>query len=155
MMIKNTKPDWQDHIDSGRKYLKTACNGLDRPSVFNNELIYHLTAMAIEKLLVGVFQYHHQMPADHTLDGLVNDLADICPLDQDLAERIKDLGRFDDMCPLVPVNRAIPNDMQIKAMLAIGRQVADFAMNQVDRACCPQLGEATCTGNLTEIASSG
>jgi hypothetical protein len=37
--------------------------------VFNNELIFQRAAMAIEKLMVGVFQYYHQMPFDHTLDG--------------------------------------------------------------------------------------
>ena len=125
--------DWQDHIDTGCKYLNTARNGLKRPSVFNNELIYHLTAMAIEKLLVGVYQFHKQMPADHTLGGLVDDLASFCYLDKDLGERIKDLARFDDMCPLVPVNRTIPSDAQIKAMLVVGTQVSEFATRQTSR----------------------
>lgn len=123
--------DWQEHIDAGRKYLKTAGSGLARPSVFNNELIYQLTAMAVEKLLVGVFQYHHKLPADHTLDGLVDELALFCPLDRALADGIKALGRYDDMCPLIPVNRIVPDDMQIKAILAVGSQVAAFAAQQV------------------------
>jgi len=119
--------DWEEHITAGCKYLKTAGNGLARPLVFNNELIYQLTAMAVEKLLVGIFQYHHKMPADHTLDGLVDELTLFCPLDKDLADSIKGLGRFDDMCPLVPVNRSIPNDMEIKTILAVGQKVASFA----------------------------
>ena len=126
-----TALDWQEHISTGRKYLKTAGNGLTRPSVFNNELIYQLTAMAVEKLLVAVFQYHHRMPADHTLDGLVDELALFCPLDEDLADRIKELGRFDDMCPLIPVNRIVPDDTEIKAILAVGSQVVAFAERQV------------------------
>jgi len=123
--------DWEEHISAGRKYLKTAGNGLARPLVFNNELIYQLTAMAVEKLLVGVFQYHRKMPADHTLEGLVDELALFCPLDKDLADGIKGLGRFDDMCPLVPVNRSIPSDMEIKTILTVGREVASFAEQQV------------------------
>lgn len=123
--------NWHEHIKAGRKYLKTAINGLARPVVFNNELIYHLTAMAIEKLLVGVWQYHQQMPTDHTLVGLVEELVKFCPMDKDLADGIKETGRFDDMCPLVPVNRSIPNDMQIKTMLAVGQQMAVFAEHQV------------------------
>lgn len=122
--------DWQEHITAGRKYLQTACKGLDRPAVFNNILIYHLAAMAVEKLLVGVWQYHRQMPADHTLDGLVDGLVGICPLGPDLADSIKHIGRFDDMCPLVPPSRSIPNDMEIRAILAVGRQLADFVQRQ-------------------------
>ena len=124
--------DWLEHLTTGQKYLQTARNGLARPSVFNNKLIYHLTAMAIEKMLVGVFQYHRQMPEDHTLDGLVDGLAHICPLDKDLADGIKGIGRFDDMCPLVPVKHRIPDDLEIKAMLAVGEQVAAFADGQVE-----------------------
>ena len=127
--------NWQEHISAGRKYLKTACNGLARPSVFNNELIYQLTAMAVERLLVGVFQYHRKMPADHTLEGLVDELVLLCPLDSELADGIKGLGRFDDMCPLIPVNRMVPDDMEIKAILALGRQVVAFAEQQVRQPC--------------------
>jgi hypothetical protein len=126
--------DWQEHIDAGRKYLQTACKGLDRPTVFNNELIYQLTAMAIEKLLVGVFQYHRKLPADHTLDGLVDGLAGICPLGRELADGIKLIGRFDDMCPLVPPRRCAPDDLEIRAMLAVGKQVAAFAQGETGRA---------------------
>lgn len=118
--------DWQTHLSAGRRYLKTAINGQSRPSVFNNQLIYQLTAMAIENLLTGVYQYHQQMPEDHTLDGLVDGLAAICPLDRNLADSIKGIGRYDDMCPLVPVKQSVPNDLEIKAMLAIGKQVVGF-----------------------------
>jgi hypothetical protein len=129
-----TSLDWQEHVAAGRKYLQTACKGLDRPAVFNNVLIYHLAAMAIEKLLVGVWQYHRQMPGDHTLDGLVDGLAGICPLGKDLAEGIKYVGRFDDMCPLAPPSRSVPDDMEIRAMLAVGKQVVGFVQRQTGQA---------------------
>jgi hypothetical protein len=129
-----TSLDWQEHVAAGRKYLQTACRGLDRPAVFNNVLIYHLAAMAIEKLLVGVWQYHRQMPGDHTLDGLVDGLAGICPLGKDLAEGIKYVGRFDDMCPLAPPSRSVPDDMEIRAMLAVGKQVVGFVQRQTGQA---------------------
>lgn len=118
--------DWQGHIAAGRNYLKTAVNGLARPSVFTNALVYHLTAMAIEHLLAGVYFFHRKMPLDHTLDGLVDGLASFCPLDTHLAESIKCLGQYDDMCPLVPVRRVVPDDMAIRAILAVGKQVAGF-----------------------------
>ena len=53
---------WQEHILAGRDYLKTASNGFSRPAVFNNELIFQLAAMAIERLIVGMAHYHRQLP---------------------------------------------------------------------------------------------
>ncbi|MGD9364867.1 MAG: hypothetical protein PVH87_04165 [Desulfobacteraceae bacterium] len=131
-MKQDSNLDWKQQLNTGRAYLNTAINGLTRPSVFNNALIYQLTAMAIERLLVGVYQYHQQMPVDHTLDGLVDGLSSMCPLEPNLANGIKGISRFDDMCPLIPVNQSVPNDMEIKAMLAIGRQVAGYAEMQVN-----------------------
>lgn len=130
-MIHQTSLDWQAHISAGHKYLKTADNGRNRPTVFNNELIYQLVAMAIENLLVGVWQYHGQMPFDHTLDGLVDGLAQICPLDGDLSERIKAVGRIDNMCALAPSRATIPNDREIQDILAVGHRMGEFASCQV------------------------
>jgi hypothetical protein len=122
---------WQDHILAGRKYLKTASKGLSRPAVFTNELIFQLTALAIEKLIVGMCQYHRQMPLDHSLSGLVEALAPVCRLDDKLADRIKRIEQIDDMCALTPVNRNAPSDMEIQGILEVGRQVAGFAKQHV------------------------
>jgi len=122
---------WNDHIRDGRQYLNTACRGLSRPAVFNNELIFQLAAMAIEKLIVGVCQYHHRMPFDHTLSGLVDGLTPVCPMDAGLAEEIKRIERLDDMCTLAPVRRKVPGDMDIRRILDVGRQVAGFAERHV------------------------
>jgi hypothetical protein len=118
---------WQSHIQDGRKYLKTATNGQSRPAVFNNELIFQLAAMAIEKLMVGVSHYHHQMPFDHTLSGLIDALSPVCPMEPELADRIKAVERMDDMCSLTPVLRSAPGDTAVRDILDVGRQVAVFA----------------------------
>ncbi len=130
-MKSNSNLDWQSHLETGRRYLKTAVNGRTRKSVFNNKLTHQLVAMAMEHLLVGVYHYHHKIPEDHTLDGLVDGILAICIMSPSLAEEIKSVGRYEELCPMVPVNPWIPNDMEIEAMLAIGRRVAGFADLQV------------------------
>lgn len=122
---------WNDHILAGRKYLKTACRGLSRPAVFNNELIFQLAAMAIERLIVGVCQYYNRMPCDHTLSGLLDSLAPECPMDAELAGRIRQIEQLDDMCTLTPAHRKSPGDMDILSVLDVGRQVAGFAEQHV------------------------
>ena len=123
--------DWQEYVKEGHQYFKTAVNGIKRPEVFTPELVYQITAMAIEKMLVGLSQFHRQMPGDHTLEGLVEGLDQICPLEAHLAEQVKALGRLDNMCLLEPVNRLIPDDREISAMLETASQVEVFVLNQV------------------------
>ncbi|MDD5723318.1 MAG: hypothetical protein PHY29_06210 [Syntrophales bacterium] len=123
--------NWQKDIESGQKYLKTAWNGQARPTVFTPELTYQVTAMAIEKLLVGLSRYHNQMSMDHILEGLVDGLALICPIATDQGDGIKALGRFDNMCSLEPANRHIPTGGEVQWMLALARKVETFAMERV------------------------
>lgn len=125
-MLIQSISSWEENVLAGRKYLDTAVKGLDRPSVFNNELIFQLTAMAIEKMIVGMYQYHRHMPFDHTLSGLVEGLASVCPVEAGLAERIKQVEQIDNMCTLAPVRRTEPSVGDIQLVLAVGREVAGF-----------------------------
>ena len=118
--------NWDDHITAGRKYSKTARNGLSRPAVFNNELVFQLAAMAIERFIVGLTQYHHRMPVDHTLSGLVAELIPVCPLSTDLADRIKGIEIVDDMCSLSPAIRIPPGKTAVQEILAVCHEVQDF-----------------------------
>jgi hypothetical protein len=117
---------WQGFIQAGREYLKTASNGVSRPTVFNNELIFQLAAMAIEKLIVGLAHYHHQMPVDNTLSGLVESLSAVCPLDPEMADRIRQIESIDDMCALNVQHREPPGDDATREILAVGKEVAEF-----------------------------
>lgn len=123
--------DWDDHITAGHNYLKTACNGLARPSVFNDELVFQLASMAIERLIVGLSQFHHRMPVDHTLSGLVAELAPICAIPKDLADRIRAIETIDDMCSLSPAQRIPPNQTAVQEVLAVGREVQDFVDGKI------------------------
>ena len=124
---------WDDQIAAGRKYLKTAGNGLSRPSVFNNELIFQLAAMAIEKLIVGVSQYHRQAPVDHTLSGLVEGLESVCPMEANLAGRIRRIEAMDDMCSLSVAHRQPPEDADVQEILAVGSEVIRFVDRSIPR----------------------
>ena len=131
MQIFSSITDWHDHVRAGLKYVKTAGNGLSRRAVFNNELIFQLAAMGIEKIMVGISQYYGQMPSDHTLSGLVDALEDVCALDDDLAGMIRRVEKMDDMCTLSPERRTPPGDMEVQMALLVGREVAAFARHHL------------------------
>lgn len=133
-MLIQSLSGWKDHFIDGRKYLDTAVKGLSRPAVFNNELVFQLAAMGIEKMIIGIYQYHHQMPFDHTLSGLAEGLSSICPMKPELATKIKYIEQIDDMCTLSPVRRKGPCDDDIHRVLETGKEVKDFAVKQFPEA---------------------
>lgn len=131
MRIHSSISAWHAPLREGVQYLTTAGSGLKRRAVFTNEVIFQLAAMGIERIIVGVCQYFGGMPSDHTLSGLVDALAGVCPLDDELAALVKRIEAIDDMCALAPERRAPPGDIDVELALLAGREVTAFARRQV------------------------
>jgi hypothetical protein len=131
MQMLSSISDWHDHVRAGAQYIQTAVGGLQRREVFTNELVFQLAAMGIEKIIVGLCQYYGRMPSDHTLSGLLTDLAAVRPLDEALAERVRRVEMIDDMCTLDAERRIPPGDIEVQLALLTGREVAVFARQHV------------------------
>lgn len=124
--------DWRIHLDNGSRYMETARKGMRRPEVFNNDLILQLTAMAMESLLVSVWQYHGRMPCDHTLSGLVDGLAEFCPLEDKFIDSVKQIESFDDICALMPGIRRSPSDADITRLLDNGESLSRLVRDRLN-----------------------
>lgn len=123
--------DGTEFIQEGHKYLKTARNGLKRREVFNNELIFNLISLSVEKLLVGLCMHRGHMPADHTLAGIVGETNRLCPMEEPLLEAIQMMDRVQDLCSLEVSRGVIVSDKQIRALLKMNGQVAAFVNQHV------------------------
>lgn len=127
----NSSMDWRGHFEAGEKFLQAALNGRLKKSVFTNELIFQITMLAIENLLVGIWQYHGRMPTDHTLGGLVSGMEDFCPMDADLSAAIMELELDENMCALVPATSTVYDDAKIDNTTSVGRHVFQFAQSRL------------------------
>ena len=131
-MQRHSISGWRIHMDNGRRYMDTARRGLARPEVFTNDLILQLAAMAMESLLVSVWQYYGYLPYDHTLSGLVEGLADFCPLSEAFVNCAKQVEGFDDICTLLPGFRRSPSDADIAGILNCGEQLVQFVHSRLN-----------------------
>ena len=118
--------DGAEFIHEGFQYLKTARNGHKRKKVFNNELVFNLIGLSVEKLLVGLCMQRGHMPMDHTLAGIVGETNRLCPMKAPLVEAIQMMDRVQDLCSLDVNSRCIVSDLQIDNLLAMNEQVASF-----------------------------
>jgi hypothetical protein len=72
-MTIRSEDEWRTFIDDGDRYLKAAAGGAARrPEVFTPEILYNLSAMAIEKHAMGYLMVHRRMPENHTLRDLMD-----------------------------------------------------------------------------------
>ena len=118
--------DGVEFIHKGLQYLNTARNGHKRRKVFNNELVFNLIGLSVEKLLVGLCLQRGHMPMDHTLAGIVRETNRLCPMKQPLIEAIQMMDRVQDLCSLDANSQCIVSDLQIENLLAMNEQVASF-----------------------------
>lgn len=130
-MAEETSKGWEVFIQQGRQYMKTAVGGIKRRSVFTNDLLYNIVAMAIEKYFMGFFQYHGQMPENHTLSDLVQGVEKITLLDRGLSEGLLNMDRFQEICAWDTYRRQKPNEEDIEAFLKLGMDVEKFVFENV------------------------
>lgn len=125
--------DWYDHVVAGIQYLKTAVNGQSRPNIFTNELTYNLITLSIEKFLIGLSLHLGEVPPHNRLDGLVQSVAQMEPMDAELIKNVQAIDNYTDLCSLEVYSRPIPNDMEIKAMLDVAKEVEQFVKQSIER----------------------
>ncbi|MCF6290134.1 MAG: hypothetical protein L3J03_03965 [Desulfobacterales bacterium] len=124
--------DWRQYIKEGGQYLNTAVNAArDRPEVFTPEILYNLTAMAIEKFLMGFLMYHGDMADNHTMADLLRSVERHIEVTPGFAGRLLVLDSFQEICDLDTYNIRKPTPEDIVMILAIGHEVKVFVAEHV------------------------
>ncbi|MEW6221054.1 MAG: hypothetical protein AB1634_16190 [Thermodesulfobacteriota bacterium] len=117
-------PDWHRYVRDGEAYLGTALQGAaKRPGVFTPEILLGLTAMAIEKLIMGLLMRHGQLAENHTMADLAAALEHLLGPLPALVGELLFLDSFQDLCPLTPFERREPSADDLARILATGCQV--------------------------------
>ncbi len=125
--------DWRKYMDDGEKFLTTALNGAQkRPKVFTPEILYNLTAMAIEKFCMGYLMYHGDLADNHTMADLAEAVERHTGPLPELTPKLLFLDSFQEICNLSTYKRRPPNKKEITEILSIGQEVKDFVSSQIE-----------------------
>lgn len=137
MLVRIT--DWHKYLGEGEKYLALAQGGAaKRREVFTPDIIYNVTAMAIEKYLMGFLMYHSTLAENHTMLDLLDAVERVAGPQPQFAEDFRYLDSFQDICSLEHYRRSEPTWEDIPRILACGVQVSDFvAQTEIWTASAP------------------
>ena len=125
MLVRIT--DWHKYLGDGEKYLAWAQGAAaKRRDVFTPAIIYNVTAMAIEKFLMGLLMYHGTLAENHTMRDLLDAVERVAGPQQQFAEDFRYLDAFQDICSLDAYQRHDPTWEDIPRILACGAQVSEF-----------------------------
>lgn len=119
---------WSEFMTEGDAYLKTARGGQKRPGVFTPEILYNLLAMAIEKHIMAALIFKGTLADNHTFTDMIHSARELCPLDDELIEKLIELESYQEICPVFDgYNRKEFPPAKVPVMVAAAEQVQQWS----------------------------
>ncbi len=122
--------DWRNFWQEGEQFLGTATRGLaKRRNVFTPEIIYNITAMAIEKTIMAYLMKNGDLAENHTMADLLTALKrHHGNLPFELANKLLYLDTFQEICDIDTYRREEPSWEQAEVIVTIGREIHEFLL---------------------------
>ncbi len=86
--------EWELYLKHGEEFYRCARDGYGNPEKFNEDALFNLAAMAIEKFSMGFLMKNSLLPEGHTFHEIAESLDELRPLPSDLKEEIAGLDKF-------------------------------------------------------------
>jgi len=103
----------------GVRYHDVCLRAWPAKPVFTPEIIYQMSAMAMEKMFMAWMTEQSALPENHTLRDLVRAADKIEALPIELRKDLLRMDRFMDLCPLVPMNLPKPQEADVPSFLSV------------------------------------
>lgn len=129
--MNNLKDQSESVFAEALGYLKTLEKSLQRKSRFSNELLYQITAMSIEKLLVSLLASYGMNATHHTPIALIKEANGIQPLPPSMTATAQLIGRFESICSISGFGYKIPNDDELRRMIVGLIEIRDYVAARV------------------------
>ena len=119
--------NWQDYLRDGEQFLKTADGAYRKKAkAFTPDTLYNLTCMAIEKLIMAFLMKNGDLAENHTMGDLLFALERHLGHIPELAEKLRYLDTFQEICDLESYTVVIPTEDDIVRFLDIGREIKEL-----------------------------
>ena len=119
--------NWQEYRRNGEQFLHTALMARKKNKThFTPEILYNLTGMAIEKLIMAYLMKNGDLADNHTMGDLLAALERHAGRQPELAEKFHYLDSFQEICDLEAYSVKIPTQEDTDAILAIGEEIREF-----------------------------
>ncbi|WP_136795466.1 MULTISPECIES: hypothetical protein [Desulfosediminicola] len=126
--------DWQDYLRDGQQFLSTAVGAFSKKrKAFTSEALYNITAMAIEKLIMGFLMKNGDLAENHTMTDLAAALERHTGPLPDLHKKLLFLDSFQDICDPDEYQYVVPDEHQVSVILDIGLEVQQLILPLVQQ----------------------
>jgi hypothetical protein len=119
--------NWMEYRRDGEQFLHVALMARQKNRrQFTPEILYNLTGMAIEKLVMAYLMKQGDLADNHTMSDLAEALERHMGSQIQLRQKLRYLDSFQEICDLESFTVKKPSEEDTTAILAIGEEVRDF-----------------------------
>ena len=119
--------DWHIFQRDGEQFLQTAQAAFTKKSKgFSPEVIYNLTCMGIEKLIMAFLMQRGDLAENHTMVDLLRALEKHLGFNNELDRKLRFLDSFQEICDLDSFVVKKPSRADLKEIIACGEVVQDY-----------------------------
>lgn len=117
--------DWQDYLHDGERFLKTAYSAFEKGAkAFNEESLYNITAMAIEKFIMAFLMKNGDLAENHTMIDLAAAMKrHFKVMPAELEQKLEFLDSFQEICDMDQYQCTTPNREEIRIIIGTGLEV--------------------------------
>ena len=125
--------DWHIFQRDGEQFLQTAQAAFMKKSKgFSPEVIYNLTCMGIEKLIMAFLMQRGDLADNHTMADLVEAMDETFPgAIDDIREGLIKLDTYQDICDPYDFTIASPAREEIPEMLGLAKKLQQLVDNEL------------------------
>jgi HEPN domain-containing protein len=125
--------DAVNSYDEGLHMLKIANKSMGRDKVFTPTILYHMSIMAMEKLIRGFFFNHEIECKAHGFGELIKLLSQYVEIDEVVITKAAQMERTFKICALIPNKSPITED-HAKEIISIANQIEAF-LSPISKPC--------------------
>lgn len=117
---------WDFYYSEGCGFYKTAIKSYSgEGKSFNNELLYNIVSMSMERFLISLLLFNNKMPLSETISGLIRELKDVVEWPAEFVTEVRWMNKFLHLCSLDPTPMKIPNDEEMLRIMNIAKEVKE------------------------------
>jgi hypothetical protein len=90
--------EWGEYFKEGERYLQIVSRDVAGKSKFTPVIRYNMLGMAVEKLCMGYLLRINRLPINHTFTDLMDELASILSVPEDITLPLKELEQKQFLC---------------------------------------------------------
>jgi hypothetical protein len=119
--------DWEFYYIEGVGFYNRAFRSyVGEGNIFNNELLFNILSMSMERLLISLLLFHKTMPVSETVSGLMREVKGKVNCSDEVYADVRWLNRFVHLCSLDPTPMKVPNNLEIAKVVRIAEQVKEM-----------------------------